>query len=74
MYYQLLTINTLFWYPFKRKLNRPDLHSPLHTAYRETEISRYHFYDLPVPNGQGINRATVSVLQCFLAPIRHRRW
>ena len=68
-YYRLLPMNK-----YAILFTRPDLHSPLHAAYRETEISRYHFYDLPVPNGQGINRATVSVLQCFLAPIRHRRW
>ena len=37
-------------------------------------IKRYHFYDPPVPNGQVIKLVTVSVLQYFLAPIRHRRW
>ena len=58
-YYRLLPMNK-----YAILFTRPDLHSPLHAAYRETEISRYHFYDLPVPNGQGINRATVSVLPC----------
>ena len=49
-----------------------DLHSPL----QHKEISRYHFYDLPVPNVmvKSENWASLSVLQYFLAPIRHRRW
>ena len=40
-YYRLLPMNK-----YAILFTRPDLHSPLHAAYRETEISRYHFYDL----------------------------
>ena len=40
-----------------------DLHSPL----QHKEISRYHFYDLPVPNGQVIKLGdcvSAAVLPC----------